>query len=226
MVVERFLEQLAAGALVPGERLPPERELAASYGVGRNSVREAIRELEMLGVVETRQGDGTYVTEISAQRLMTPFRALLGIQAPTAAISEILEFRGIIEPEAAALAARNLTEDNERLLRRALQRFDSSLVDGGPAVVDGGPAVVADTHFHFAIAQASGNPLIIAVQRALLDIMSGFRSNLPADSSYVPDQRLPRGHHAIFGAIIAGDPESARQAMAEHLRDVAEELRR
>lgn len=212
-VVDEFLEQLARGELLPGMRLPPERELAGQLGVGRNSVREAIRELELLGVIESRHGAGTYVTEIDSARLMAPFRSIVAIGSSQATLQEILDFRLAIEPEAAALAARNLDLDTEVLLARALRRFDH-------AVSDAVDAKTADTSFHFAIARASGNGLIIAVQRALLDMMSRFRSELEP-SSYVPEERIPRGHHAIFGAIMARDEAAARDAMRTHLLDVA-----
>lgn len=215
-VVDDFLERLARGELSPGTRLPPERELAGELGVGRNSVREAIRELEQLGVVESRHGAGTYVTEVDSSRLMAPFRSIVALGSSAATLQEILDFRLAIEPQAAALAARDLDEESEAMLGRALRRFDH-------AVSGADDAETADTSFHFAIARASRNGLIIAVQRALLDVMARFRANLEP-SSYVPDERIPRGHHTIYGAIVARDEQAASDAMRSHLLDVARAL--
>lgn len=216
-VVDDFLERLARRELQPGERLPTERDLAATFDVGRNSIREAIRELEFLGVVESRHGDGTYVTEVDTNRLIGPFRSIVAMTSATVSIEQIFQFRMAIEPEAAALAAQNLDEESQTALERALRRFDQALSD------DETGARAADTNFHFAIAQASGNALLIAVERAVIDALAHFRSTL-APSSYESHQKIPRGHHAIYGAIIARDADAARDAMREHLIDVTEAL--
>lgn len=216
-VVDDFLQRLARQELRPGDRLPTERELASDFEVGRNSVREAIRELEFLGVVESRHGDGTYVTEADTSRLIGPFRSIVAMTSATASIEEIFQFRMAIEPEAAALAAENLDADSQQLLERALRRFDRALADEEVL------AEAADTSFHFAIAQATGNALLIAVERAVIDVLAQFRSKL-SPSSYQADQKIPRGHHAIYGAIVARDADAARDAMREHLVDVAAAL--
>lgn len=215
-VVERFLDRLTRGELTPGDRLPPERELADSFGVGRNSIREAIRELELLGLVESRRGDGTYVTEADARRLIAPFRGVMALSSSTATLREVLDFRRAIEPAAAALAATNLDPDGRELLERALVRFDRSLrSDDDPRP--------ADTHFHFAIARASRNSLMIAVGRTLIEVMADFRDGL-ASRSYEPSRRAARGHRAVFDAIVARDPSAAHRAMRDHLDEVAADL--
>ena len=216
-VVDDFLERLARRELRPGDRLPTERELATDFSVGRNSIREAIRELEFLGVVESRHGDGTYVTEADTGRLISPFRSIVALTSASASVEDIFEFRMAIEPEAAALAAENLNTESKELLERALRRFDRALSDEDVG------AKAADTSFHFAIAQASGNALLVAVERAVIDVLAQFRSNL-TPASYEANQRIPRGHHAVYGAIVAQDPQAARDAMRAHLADVAAAL--
>ncbi|MBW3663895.1 MAG: FadR family transcriptional regulator [Actinobacteria bacterium] len=220
LVVDQFLTLVADGNLEPGQRLPPERALAERFEVGRNSVREALRVLELLGIVESRQGDGTYVREPTATALMAPFRLALGLSGADAALEEVLAFRRILEPGSAALAARNLDEEGRERLESSLRTFDRALAEDA----DAPPGLAADTDFHLAIAVASGNPLVIGVQRALLDVLTRFRAQL-APSSYDPaPQRITRGHHAVFGAIVARDPDAAHDAMARHLDDVAAAL--
>ena len=209
-VVARFQELIARGELAAGDRLPSERALAEQFGVGRNSIREALRELEVLGLVEARRGDGTYLRAPDAGHLMAPFRSVISLS--TAAASEVLEFRRVFEPEIAALAARNIDAGGRELLGRSIRRYDDAL--GAPA-----PAREADVDFHTAIARCTRNPLVIAVQEALAQLLVDFRSKL-VDSSYEMGQQVARGHQAIFGAVMAGDEDNARAAMLAHLDGV------
>lgn len=205
-VVEQFQSMLASGEVVAGDRLPPERELAERFGVGRGSVREALRELEILGLVEARQGAGTYVRAVDSRELMAPFRSVVALSS--AAAEDIVAFRRMFEPQVAAMAAANADDDGRALLQQALRRYDRALGDDH--------AVAADVDFHEAVARCSANPLVIAVQHALAELFSEFRSHL-AGSSYERDQAVARGHQAVFGAIVAGDADAARDAMARHL---------
>jgi GntR family transcriptional repressor for pyruvate dehydrogenase complex len=211
-VVEQFLELVKRGELQPGERLPPERDLAERFGVGRNSIREALRELNMLGFVQSRHGEGTFVGAPDATRLMTPFRSV--IELSTTAAESVLEFRLAFEPGAALVAAQNLSLEGEGKLRAALQEFETSLVDRLT------PPEQADATFHFVVAQLTENPAIIAVHQALLGLLTTSRAGLPRDA-YDPDHRIAAGHRAIFEAIVSRDAERARDAMYEHLLDVA-----
>lgn len=213
-VVEQFVTMLRNGELVPGERLPTERELAERFGVGRNSIREALRELNMLGLVTSRHGEGTFVGTPDAAQMMAPFRAV--IELSTTAADSILEFRLAFEPGIAALAARNITEDGERRLKTALETFESALAEEERAEH-------TDASFHFAIAQTTGNPTVIAVHQALLELLTAFRSRLSRET-YQPDNRVAVGHRELYAAIVSGDEEKARAVMQQHLRDVSQGL--
>lgn len=208
-VVEQFQAMLARGDLAPGDRLPPERELTERFGVGRGSVREALRELEILGMVEARQGAGTYVRAVDSRELMAPFRSVVALSS--AAVDDVVAFRRMFEPEVAAMAAANADDDDRALLQHALRRFDRATGPTG--------AIAADVDFHEAVARCSGNPVVIAVQHALAELLAEFRGHLSA-ASYERDQEVARGHQAVFGAIVAGDPDGARHAMARHLDEV------
>src|SRR5579875_931003 len=215
-VVQQFVTMIRNGELAPGERLPPERELAERFGVGRNSIREALRELNLLGLVTSRHGEGTFVGTPDAARLMAPFRSVIELSAPAA--ESILEFRLAFEPGVAALAARNLSVDGEQLLAGALEQFENALGHQQPG------AEHSDAGFHFAIAQTTENPTIIAVHKALLELLTASRSQLSPDT-YQPDHRVAVGHRELFAAIVSRDEERARKTMHQHLLDVSQGLR-
>jgi GntR family transcriptional repressor for pyruvate dehydrogenase complex len=211
-VVSQFVELIRKGELAAGDRLPPERELAERFGVGRNSIREALRELNMLGLVSSRHGEGTFVGQPDASQLMAPFRAVIELSSP--AFDSIMEFRLAFEPGVAALAAQNLTEDGERRLCRALERFEDALGRRQ------GHVEHVDAAFHFAVAESTGNPTVVAVHQALLELLTTARSKLKRDA-YEPDHRIAVGHRDILEAIVARDQERARATMHQHLVHVA-----
>jgi GntR family transcriptional regulator, transcriptional repressor for pyruvate dehydrogenase complex len=209
-VVEQFRQMLLLGQLVPGQRLPNERELGETFGISRNSVREALRQLELLTLVERRRGDGTYVRELDVVQLMAPFGAVIASSA--SAVGDVLEFRRTFEPQVAALAAVKADNEGRVRLRRSLRDFDSALGARG--------AGRADVDFHFTVALATRNAVVIGVQRALMEVMAHFRAHL-GPSGYDGSVAAARGHGAIVDAIVDGDPTRARHAATLHLDDVA-----
>jgi GntR family transcriptional repressor for pyruvate dehydrogenase complex len=215
-VVDHLRRTITDGRLAPGDRLPAERELADRLGVGRNTIREALRELTMLGLVESRRGAGTFVRAADPSSLMAPFQTVISLS--DAAVEDVLEFRRAFEPEVAAMAAANADDDGIAQLQGALRRFDDALeTEARPHA--------ADVDFHEAVARCTGNPLVIAVQHALAQLFAELRSRL-TDTSYDPGNRVARGHQALFGAIVAGDGESARDVMRQHLDEVERSLER
>ena len=211
-VVSQFVDMVRRGDLAAGDRLPPERELADRFGVGRNSIREALRELNMLGLVTSRHGEGTFVAQPDASQLMAPFRAV--IELSSSAVDSIMEFRLAFEPGVASLAARNLTEDGEQRLGAALARFEETLTRKKPRAED------SDAAFHFAIAECTGNPTVVVIHQALLELLTTARTQLKREA-YDPDHRIAVGHRDLFDAIVARDEERARVTMHEHLLHVA-----
>ena len=213
-VVDHLRELLASGQFGPGDRLPAERDLAERLGVGRNSIREALRELQSLGLVESRRGAGTVVRAADPATLMAPFQAVISLSQ--AAVDDVMEFRLAFEPEVAALAAIHAEEEDIIDLSTALRRFNW-------AVESSAHPLDADIAFHEVVARCTKNPLVIAVQHALAQLFAELRTRL-SDASYEPDDRAPRGHQALFGAIVAGDPDAARDVMRRHLEEVEESL--
>lgn len=219
LVVEQFEALLESGELGVGDRLPPERVLAEMFGVGRNSVREALRELEIRGLVERRRGQGTHVRRLDVQEMMAPLRSVINLSAT--GIDDVLQFRRVFEPGVAALAAERADEDGIELLSAAFDCYDEAL-DEEPGTGTARRAE-ADARFHRALAQATGNPIIVALHDALDELMADFRGKL-AESSYVPGRDVARGHKPIFDAIVAGEPRRAREATLRHLAAVAGDL--
>lgn len=213
-VVGYIRQMLAEGKFVPGDRLPAERNLAEDLGVGRNSIREALREMEMMGLVEARRGSGTFVRKVDPTALMAPFRSVISLSG--AVVDDVIEFRLAFEPEMAALAATNADDKGIADLQRALRRFDDALES------DGEPHT-ADLDFHEVVAQCTGNPLMIAVHHALAQLFAELRTRL-SDNTYQPDNRVARGHQALFGAIVAGDPDAARDVMRQHIVEAHDSL--
>jgi len=213
-VVSQFQQLMREGVLGSGDKLPAERELAEQFNVSRNSVREALRELDLLGLVESRHGEGTFVRHPGPAQLMAPFRTVIELSMPAA--ESVMEFRMAFEPGVAALAAANLTAEREQTLLAALERFEQ-------AVHGEGAVETSDADFHLAVAQATGNPTVIAVHAAVYELLHDMRKKLPS-ASYDPHDKSVAGHRALLDAIRARDPARAGRVMHQHLSDVAGEL--
>src|SRR5690554_1762942 len=147
-VLARLLQMIRSGQLKEGDRLPPERQLAQSFDVSRASLRDAIRQLEMLGYVDVRQGNGTIIRMPDATTVSQPFRSLLSGH-PHLAV-DLLEFRHLLEPQAAALAAQRCTPEFAQRLRDALAA-QRELADSGKRLHS------LDLEFHQLIANITGN---------------------------------------------------------------------
>ena len=214
-VVSQFQAQVRAGNLRSGDRLPPEREMAVQFGVGRNSIREAMRELDLLGLIDSRHGEGTFVAAPSAETIAKPFRAV--IELSSTASESVMEFRHAVEPGVAALAAKNITEEGVAALQEALLDFEAAVHEERPDVRE------ADANFHLMTGEVTGNPTVIGVHSALYSLLKDFRANL-SSSSYDPGDCAVAGHRRIFDAIVAGDRVAAARAMREHLDEVSGSL--
>jgi GntR family transcriptional regulator, transcriptional repressor for pyruvate dehydrogenase complex len=198
-VVDAVSGMLRSGAYRVGDRLPSEAELGAELGVSRSTVREAVRELTALGVVEIRHGRGTFVRSLRPDLLLRGDS--LGEPKNDRIREELLEVRHIVEPEAAALAAlRASDEDLDRL------RYDVDCLD---AAIGQGIVPPEDLGFHLDLVRATHNAALWRVSGAII-------------SFYQWDGQLPvaqdaADHRLIYEAVRARDPERARQAMRDHL---------
>lgn len=209
---------IVSGELAPGGRLPIERDLAERLAVSRGSLREGVRALVTLGVLETRQGDGTYVTSLEASVLMHPLSFLAELQNP-ASSSQFLAVRRVLEPEAAAAAATRANDADIAEAEAILTRGEEILRADGE--IDLEATIEVDTEFHRVIARASGNPAFAAIIEALVGRTSRARLwRAIHDRGAV--HRTQEEHRAVLEALRDRDPDRARIRMAAHVLGVEE----
>jgi DNA-binding FadR family transcriptional regulator len=216
VVIEGVKGMLTSGELEPGSRLPIEKDLAAQLGVSRGSLREGVRALAALGVLETRQGDGTYVTSLDPSTLLSPLGFLADLHQPVH-IADMLAVRRVLESESVALAATRVTDEDLAELDRVLGVVDT-ILESEPDM-DLEAFIHADTEFHRLIARASGNRPLAAI----IDTLVGrtFRARLWRAISHRGSVRETQAEHrAILDELLRRDPERARIRMATHLLGV------
>jgi GntR family transcriptional repressor for pyruvate dehydrogenase complex len=207
--VARQLEQLILQKLQPGDKLPAERELAEMLGVSRSSIRDAIQSLRLMGLVEPRQGAGTVVRQISAEALVNPLANVIAHQRQL--VGELLDFRKMLEPPLAARAATHASPDEIAEMEEILRRQDEKLRGGDLAIEE-------DSEFHYAIAMASGNSVVLKVLDVIMDMLRETRAR-SLQRSGRPQKSLA-GHRRILTAIKRHDSVSAQAAMRQHIQDV------
>ncbi|WP_343233610.1 FCD domain-containing protein [Streptomonospora sp. PA3] len=213
--IEHIKRMIAAGDLRPGDRLPTERDLAAGLGVSRSSMREAIRALTALGVLEARHGAGVYVTPLRPGDLLETFSVLAEISQGETLV-EVLQVRRMLEPAATALAAARADESQLDRLAGILERIGTGRSEG--------ETVAADLSFHQAIVETTGNATLVAINGGLSSrtfharVWHGHReAGLTA--------RLREDHERIYQALRDRDPDAARAAATMHVMEVERWLR-
>lgn len=220
MVVEQVEEQVLAGALRVGDRLPAERDLASWLGVSRAAVREAIRVLEAQGVVASvgaGRDAGTVVSAMPSEaltRLLRVHVALTNFPMP-----DVVEARVLLERGSARLAASELDEQTLAGLRELLEAMDDPAIDRAHFNE-------LDTAYHVAIAEAGGNRLVADMTTAIrgsmrTPILMSFEETDDWDGLVAG---LRRGHHDIYDRLAAGDAPGAERAVEEHIRYAYERL--
>ncbi|MFL1375805.1 MULTISPECIES: FadR/GntR family transcriptional regulator [unclassified Nocardiopsis] len=209
--VDRVKEMIASGEVGPGQRLPTERDLAARLDISRGSMREAIRSLTTLGVLEARHGAGVYVTALRPADLLETFSVLAEVSRGDTLL-EVLQVRRMIEPGATALAAARATDAD---LRRIGELLDH--IDGDPATA--AETVTADLGFHQAIVASTGNATLAAVNQGLSSRTFNARVWAGHREAGFTDE-LREDHRRIHEALVARDPEAARAAATVHVMRV------
>jgi GntR family transcriptional repressor for pyruvate dehydrogenase complex len=211
-VFEQVRELIFRGQLKAGEQLLPERELSEALGVSRTTVRNAINKLVVLGLLEHKQGQGTFVRSPDT-RHDNPLAAAMKVQ--DASIDDLLEVRMGLECNAAALAAQRANEDDLRFM-------DASLKEMREEVESGRLGTEADTAFHMALAYATKNPVQIYLMKNFYDFLFvGIKKNL--SHLYEDPQNIEEilsQHGKIIDAIRLHDPHQALQAMQHHIKFV------
>jgi GntR family transcriptional repressor for pyruvate dehydrogenase complex len=213
-IAKLLLNSLLSGAFAPGTRLPSERQLAQQLGVARSAVREALKSLGLLGLIEVRQGDGTYVRRPDSQLLprIIEWGLLLGERRT----ADLVEMRQHLEVAVAGMAAARRDADDVAELRAALGAMSDA--EGDPAAF-----VAADVAFHGLLARAARN-------EAMRDVLRGVQSLLEVWIRRVIVSSGAGGpsydeHVAVFDAVAAGNSDDAAAAMRAHMSGAAERLR-
>ena len=213
-VADRLMEAIHSGELASGDRLPAERELGVQFGVGRTSIREALRMLQAKGMVTVRPGDGVFVADAPspAEQPFTRWESQYQFR-----VDELFEARLAIEPLAAARAATRASETDLQALAMALAELERGVHEGDLAVM-----VLADSDFHEAVVRASRNRLL----QAMLGVANHLSIESKRASLSAPGRprRVLAKHRAIFDAIAAGDAQAAESAMRDHLRSFVSDM--
>jgi GntR family transcriptional repressor for pyruvate dehydrogenase complex len=199
--------KIAAGEFEPGQRLPTERDLAADLGLSRSSMREAIKALTVLGVLEVRHGAGVYVTALRADGLLEN----LGVVAEVSrgeTLVHLVQVRKILEPAAAAMAAARIGPD-----QLATLRAEMAAMERGASAEE---IVEHDMEFHRIINEAAGNPVLSALLSGLSSRTFRARVWRGYDESGVFPRTFAE-HDRIYRALVERDPENARLAAAVHI---------
>lgn len=214
-IIEQIKEQIMNGNYSPGDRLPTEKELADQLSVSRACVREAMRALSTLGLIEIKVGEGTFLTSSVAPLFSGELSAKFLIKKSS--LLEVVEARKIIETQLAQLAA-------ERTNDKQINELESILEKMNKKIEDGQPFSELDASFHIHVAEAAGNSI-------LHESLSTIRQLLKSNSEEVVGGRnMPRvsyeQHRKIFNAIKDRSPKEAAEAMLEHLSALESNIRK
>ena len=205
-VVARISELIKSAQLKPGDRLPPERNLAKQIGVSRPVLRAGLRDLSSMGVLKARQGAGTFVADGPPTLDSKPLRLLAALQGFS--FDHMFETRSILEVGAAGLAAERATSEQLATLADEIAEMYASLNNPQEYLVH-------DIRFHRAIAQASGNPTLATVVEMVSAVMyERRRDTIERAHDFTESLEL---HQQVYRAIRARQPDEARAAMREHI---------
>jgi DNA-binding FadR family transcriptional regulator len=211
-----ILSDIVRGQLAAGTMLPSEAEMMSSYSIGRNSLREALRILEIHGLIRIKPGPrgGPVVASVTTSDLART--ASLFFNAMGATFGDLFRARLVIEPIMVRLAALNISEESAEALTSALERHDRA----GPAPDSWMPQ---SADFHVIVNGLSGNPILDLVFSALIDI---YVDRTPSSYPSKDSEGVRRAHHRIAKAIIAGDADLAESRMRRHIESQVTTVRR
>ena len=206
-LISAFKQLISEGSLKPGCRLPAERDLASSFGVARSSLRQALKVLEVMGVISQHVGDGTYLNTAASSILSEPMEFLILLDGIST--HELMEARLIVEPELAAHAAERALPSDVAEIRRELRNMEAS-------VAERARLIEYDLAFHQSIFRASGNRVCTLMFSMIHEL---FQKLMTITSELADPQHTIKLHKRIYVAIAKGDMALARRRMQEHLSD-------
>jgi GntR family transcriptional repressor for pyruvate dehydrogenase complex len=209
-IVDQIQAQVQTGTLNPGDRLPPERELADQFGVSRTAVREAIKSLAEKGLVTVEVGRGTFVRAMTSEHVVESMALLLGDERGS--LAALQAARDLLEIPIARLAATHRTAAHVERMTVLLQQMESTQHEP-QRFID------ADTDFHVELARATGNPVLEVLSQTIVALMRKQRILLTEFEQEMP--AALRSHRAILKAVSARSARAAGEAMREHLEHVS-----
>lgn len=212
--IEKIKAMIVSGTLRAGDRLPKEADLAAELGLSRNSLREAVKALSLVNILDVRQGDGTYVTSLEPTLLLEALSFIVDFHRD-ATVLELLQVRRILEPAATAIATVRATDDEIEDLRKLLDSLGPD-----PAVED---LVANDLEFHRRIAVSSGNSVLSSLVESMSAPTTRARVWRGLTQAGVCARTVAE-HRAILDAMASRDPEAARSWATVHITAVEQWL--
>lgn len=211
-IVKQVQGLIASNQLKPGEKLPPERQLAEELNVSRTSIREALRTLEMMGYLESKVGisGGTFVKDVTMETVVSPFSQMLVRNGNF--IADLLETRLVLEIEVARLAALRRNDQDLEKIGKAIESMEEEIKKGGTGIN-------GDNEYHRALGAAAHNDVLLNMVRMCGDLMEMQReehlSNLNGESA-----RALKSHKAILKAVKEQDEEKAQSLMRKHITNL------
>ena len=213
-IAERILQMIRENKLRPGEKLPSERDLAEIMGVGRPVLREALRGLSLMNIVEIRQGAGTYVTELETKKLVEHLDFVFSLD--DSAMLDLFDARKIVESGIVELAARRITDAE-------IANLEDILEEAVRVKEDPEAFLNADHEFHLWIVSIADNPILLRFMESIYQLGLTSRTRTGGLEGMIPQSI--NDLHQILAALRARDPQAARNAMLQHLENVEERLK-
>jgi GntR family transcriptional repressor for pyruvate dehydrogenase complex len=208
-IADRIRRLILDGTLAGDQPLPAERQLAARFGVSRGSVRDALRVLETIGLLETRHGQGTFPRELDVERLVAPLASVLTYRRDLR--DELIDVRRMFEPAVARAAASRITDEEVAELDGLIDAQRRKLKSGASAIVE-------DTDFHATLARATQNSVVVRIMETLNDLLIESRKQTLRQKGR--PLRSLEGHEAVVAALRRRDPDAAAAAMHRHIDQI------
>lgn len=209
-VVEQIKKMVEIGELKKGDKLPSERELVSELNVSRSSIREALRSLEIIGLIECKRGEGNFIRKNFENNLFEPLHIIFMLEKSTS--KDVMEVRQIIETESAALASKNIKDKDISILEDMLLKLKNCN--------DEKKSIDLDKKFHYKIAEMSNNFILLSIMNAcsgLIDLnIKGVRDNIILSSD--KKEELVKQHEKIFLALKNKDSSKAYSEMRKHMK--------
>ena len=215
VIVAQVRDEVAHGRLRPGDRLPSALELARMFGVSRNAVLEALRNLERSGLVSLRRGSGggAFIQALNGEELTEPLHLMMETEVP---VADMVEIRRVVEGSTAAWAAERATKAELEAIERVVSSWE--LLAAQPSADDWQLALAEDVRFHTMVADASHNAAAAAFVRGFLGSLDRMLTVIPREAMLAASAPLPW----VFEPIAARDPAVARERMQRHIGDFSE----